>query len=442
MFTPYSLQGGTATLDPQLAGMNGQSRIPDLVGTSFPTTLSGVPVTNFPVGAATTVPTMYSPLGIGTMQPFAFPTAFSPYANLALNPMAAAIGNPIAGAIANPTAFASTVSPVAAAQTAAIYGSIPPVGLSQPFVNPYTFTSAFNPATVFGIPAIHPTAGLLSGLNPYLASAVNPLVGNPYLTQQILAQRSLLGAYSPFASQVPFGVPITGNPLVDASIASWTNPYACSPFGINPYLSPSGISPFGTTPYGSSILDGRSIYNPLAYGVNPLTATHPFVNPACTTPWGAGIDFRFPHAGSILGWNQFSAFNPISRIFNPFAGNFPSFGHPAFSTSPIHAAYAASVNPMALSAFSSMVDPFTASRFSPVLHPWAAHPFIQPFGTVNPWVSPYNVVNPIASAFNPMFAASNLLTGSPFTSPVGTWPVTGIPSGINPVSCVPTACCV
>lgn len=387
MFHPYSVQGGTATLDPQISGMNGQSRMPEI--NSYPQ--------NF--ATPTHVP------GYGTPIQYAHPTSYQhpAFVNPFVNYAPTAFGwNSIPSPMM--TGYPTTVNPYA--------GQFNPfVNPVNPFVNPMNCSNPFVPAYQPIVNTWNPYAATptFTGLNPLAccptpASFINPTFGcHPFMTTPFVNTPygiipNTINPWAHYSFRAPVtntpafcGSPttLTGIPAIDSTILS-----SCGTQGIYPNVAAqslstlasqtnpfaTGLNPFITSTLLNSTLQ-NSLCNPFTSSFNPLfhNTTNPFshlssvnflnsCNPifgglnSVNTPWNwsnVWNHFPTPNFGTGIGFNtgyngiNTGSFNPIATMAtatSPFGSiNNPFFsptniahGIPGFSTG--------AVNPMVASA--------------------------------------------------------------------------------------------
>lgn len=371
MFNPYGFQGGTATLDPQSQGTNGQTRIAEALNGQWP--VAGVaPVTGIPVGQPGYVPSNYPGFGVPS---FGQPT----FANVPFG----ANTTPFSG-------FANPQTPYGIPQSFGTpgYHPFPCPTTSFNFSTPYNYGTPFSCGTPvnYSMPFGCPTMPFVNNapVQPWAQPGINgqwptPFAGfNPFAT------------VNPYAMQNPFA---TVNPY--ASINPFTGVALPTPFGgfapMHPFFH-AGINPFGGIPTIHPIT-GQPIVNqpfsPIVNGVNTPASilNNPMAQSACGANPMAWTPFMNPQYGIHNAWGQptvnpwqnpfITGYNPINQVAPP-----PFFSSPVTPTG-----YA---NPLAASPFA--VNPLAAN-----LHG------VQPFVPGPMGVSPFS--NPL---FGNPFAASAL----------------------------------
>lgn len=351
MFQPFPNPGGTATADPQIAGLNGQSRVPEMFGNVIAGTIPGAAL---PYGG------------------FAFPPT-TPFAGHAFNPC---FGYPTIGTPAFPgaTPFVNVVPNVPTYHPYFATPNIVPPNFVTPFNtmptswnHPFAMTGGVTPFGVNPfIPTFCPTPSPFSW-NPFWATnpafvnwtgmttpaaTVSPFVGfTPNATPTTI--HPFAGTFQPNATPIPSAIgtppwtmgwnPCSFRPATGfygypygfhTGYPSGTNQPLSNPF--NGFPTPGfyplvGINPTGiTNPYGTT-------YEGLIAGL-----THPFYG---TMPWN-GVTWNTPnffsnpgspsaYFNTICATNPtvaYSTIHPITGAPNPFfsptqvAHGIPGFG--------------------------------------------------------------------------------------------------------------------
>src|ERR1043166_8826983 len=206
MYHPYSVQAGTATLDPQVSGMNGQSRMPEI--NTIPQNFAGVgQIPGYPTPVQYGYPTGYPTTPFATPFVNGIPTTMGFNCLPNTYPMTGAYPtvNPFVG-YANPfTPYVNNFNPYAVS-------NIIPNAYCNPFTPGYQpIVNTWNPY------AITPT---YAGLNPLTTAAccptpagfVNPTLGyHPFMTTPfvstpfgILPSSLIAGAHHSFRTGTPF----------------------------------------------------------------------------------------------------------------------------------------------------------------------------------------------------------------------------------------------
>ena len=416
MFNAYSYQGGTATLDPQTCGTNGQARTAEPTQAFNPAlgaaTYAGIPVgqpnpaayafQNFVPGQmpfSNGIPTAY---GIPTGIPAYQPTPFG-YAPTPVNPWV----QPGFGAYVNPYA---TMNPYNTFNPFINQTPNPFVGYPQ--TTPYNY--AVNPYT--GIPTQYPTNFVPTYGNvahPFFGATPTPFSPTPFvnpMTPFVNPASAFVNPMTPFMNPIPQFRPGVTTP----NFGAWVNPMT-SPFGtIHPIQQPG----FGT-PFFSNPVNFPGLTSPFTANVNPLVSGPspvmpfgivPFVNPLfANNPVGASID---PFTCSTI-LNQ-SMHNPIWGGWNP------------------------------ATPFINNLNPSLWSRFSPSpfgVSPLGGIPSLvsNPFVNTTPWnhlttsiptfgATPWNNWNP--TNWNPTNGFSPIPT-TPFVNNLSGW---NPAFGLNPIS--------
>lgn len=481
MFNPFGFQGGTATLDPQSPGMNGQTRIAEAMNGFAPNT-TGYPnyaaagfvqpnYANVPYGVNTTPFVNFAatqtaagiPQNIGTpgytpyVQPFPCPTTPVNYASpipagMPYNPYAAPVnfGTPF-GSPTNPFVNNFPVHPW-------IQAGIPVPHAFAGF-NPVGAFPAYGTNPFVGIPAATPFAGAWP-TNPFVQPGINPFCGIP--TIHPITGQPIVNPFSPIGGgfntpvwglnnpmATPYSVnPMALTPFVNPSIGfrnafgqpvvnPWSNPWLC---GINP-MTPGFYSPFFSSPVIPTGQFLPSVANPFA--VNPV-GVHPFgtlpqgIAPLGTHP--AGLPFVAGPLGGQFGNLPFGA--GIDPVTYNYLCNLACCNQPGSCFSPMgFGGYSplGNLNPIIAARMGLGINPWSSiGSFNPMAA-WSTQPTFGAFGgATNPWFG--GIQNPWTSGINPFFAA-NPLSNPFFTAWNNPIASIGYPNLLNPF-CGPTGCTI
>ncbi|MEK6642265.1 MAG: hypothetical protein AABZ08_00015 [Planctomycetota bacterium] len=410
MFHPYSVHGGTATLDPQMTGQNGQSRIPEMFN-GYPQNIAGsIPFNTIPTTPMTGFPT---------------PGAYAP--TLPVNPAAAyGYGVPQFVNPAIPTGYP--------------YGNPGYFNPMMPFAG-YNTIPTFNPTIPFGgygIPQTTYPTPFVNPMNPFM-NAYNPFA--PAFNQYVNPVNPFANLYSPY------------NPYATTPVNTIPTTIVNTPFG--PVCWPTNYQGFNPFTTGAAPFSFRGSLPSVPFSPTGWNPTTPF---ATTTPWNTGVE-------STLGWNNaYSTLNPqvqFNTVCNPLTG-IPTNGFNPAITGGAWNAFAPnslpygvrptfggfnSWNPLATN-FGTGYGPGT-SAFGAT--PWGglnshANPF-GAFGTPTSFSNPYigyptspanptmapTAINPFSGVTNPFFNPTNIAFGIP-----------GVNGQLNPTTgltnCGPVCC--
>lgn len=385
MFHPYSVQGGTATIDPQVSGMNGQSRMPEI--NTFPQNFTNVG--HIP--------------GYGSPMQFAHPTAYQHPAFV--NPFTGYAPTPFGWNCApSPmmTGYPTTVNPYATQYNPFVnpintFGTVNPYACFNPYASTYQpIVNTWNP---YGVtPAF-------SGLNPLACcptptSFVNPTFGcHPFMTTPFVATPygivpNPVNTWNPYSFRTPNtfnpafnginNTTLTGVPAIDSAILS----SCCTP-NIHTNIATQSLAtlahlnnPFttGLNPFVNSSLLNSCVTNPFTGSFNPL-----FYN--TTNPYN-----HLSTINHLNSCNPFTGYNNTPWNWSNVWNHFPTPG------------FGAGIG------FNTGLSGFNTATINPI----AAMATTTPFGSINnPFFSPTNVahgipgftpgmVNPVASACGPV----------------------------------------
>lgn len=309
MFQPYAFQGGTATLEGQAPGMNGQSRIPENNMGAIPTT--GIPGVNYGT------PTAFNPIG---QIPVQTTGVYNPsFGTIGVNPY-----------ICNaPTTFGiPSYYPTPIVNTPWGCNVNPFTGFAHtPYVNPFV-TAPINTfgmgVTGFGVPGYGTP-------NPFSFNApiTSPYAYNPYMNIPNSVYPSFAGVVPAFNPTISFnGFANAGVPFVNTIPHMFSSPAGLWGGQPNPFCFPGNFHntiPNWTTPFNTI---GATNFN----AVHPFFASNAgtpssYVNPTYNTfnnPW-------------LNNWNSYNGF-PVNG-FNPgvpFGAFNPAWNlAAAYGTSPV-----------------------------------------------------------------------------------------------------------
>jgi hypothetical protein len=415
MFHPYSVQPGTATLDPQVSGMNGQSRMPEI--NTIPQNFPGIgQIPGYPTPIQYGYPTGYPTTPFGTPVVNGLPTTMGLNCVPSTYPIAGAYPNvnpyvnPFVG-YANPfTPYVNNFNPYA-------LSNVIPNGYCNPFTPTYQpIVNTWNPY------AITPT---YAGLNPLTAAAccptpagfINPALGyHPFMTTPfvttpfgIFPSSLISGAHHSFRTGAPYIAPqptisniptLTGNPTIDSAIVAScctpnihtnfaaqtpvTLPNISNPFvgGINPFVATNPINALWPNTCTPTSIPHTGGFNPLFYNTNCMTDPYSQIrtNPSVfgglngwNNPWnGSNIWNHFQSPGSI--WNTGLGFNAgyhnvvHNAAINPIGAVATATGTPIGPIGPINNPFFNPTNiAHGIPGFSTnVVNPFGAGACGPV----------------------------------------------------------------------------
>lgn len=287
MFQPYGFQGGTATLEGQAPGMNGQSRIPENNVGAIPTT--GIPGVNYGT------PTAFNPIGqipvqtTGVYNPTFGTIGVNPY--VCNTPTTFGIPSYYPTPIVN-TPWGCNVNSFTG------YGQVPTV---NPFVTApiNTFGMGVNG---FGIPAFGTPNTF--GFNTPITS---PYAFNPYVNTPNWVSHPFSSVIPTFNQAIGFnGFTQAGFPYVNTIPHMFSSPVGLWGGQPNPFCFPNNLHntiPNLATPFNTFGAANFSTVNPF-FASNVGTPTS-FVNPSFNTvnnPW-------------LNNWNSYNGF-PVNA-FNP-----------------------------------------------------------------------------------------------------------------------------
>lgn len=435
MFNPYSIQGGTATLDPQVVGMNGQSRIPELFGGAIGNTIPvggmtvnpalipgqipgygcAIPQTGFVNNPyVQTIPQAWPTYGYnGVTNPV---TNFIPGAQQTIHPLAAFAQAMVPPAALYQPGYPSTIFGIPTFQ--------PALGFNPAFgVSPIqSFVPAFHPfntlPTAFTNPFLAQGAVQQSFVNPFTNGFANPLVNpvvNPYVNTYtggaaIASTFPFARAFNPVV-QNAFGIPSSfGLPSATPFATPFQAALTSTPF-VDPTTGLCNPVAGLTQPFVNPLSTGSIAQHPLAQSwVNPYT-NHPFVNPINTLGLNGYQNVLDPRTLAILGqqaWTQ-SLIHPIARLasgLNPVNSIWQNPALSGFQTNPYAISQLASqacYGPSCSWPTSFGYNPYSA--VTPYSNLYSGYnPFVtQPIQTVNPYVGAnYGSLN------HPLFNAASI----------------------------------
>lgn len=425
MFHPYSVNGGTATLDPQVTGQNGQSRIPEMFN-GYPQNITGsvpfntiptTPVTGYPTPTGYATPTTINPAYATPFGgvPFAAPTYCNPMMPFGIY-NAMPTYNPSWNLAFNP-AFNPTVP----------FGGypIPQTAYPTPFVNAFNpFVNPVNPF-VNGYNTVNPYVNGFNTVNPYVNgfNTVNPFVNgfspvNPLATMFNTTIPTPVNTIPTSIVNTPYGpvccpTPIQGfNPVT--GVSPFRGGFPTGGFGNFPY--PTGgltTTPFGTTtPWNTGCEGTIGWNNPLAT-LNPLTAWQTGLNPfgGVTTPWNT-IPTNFNTYGIRTTFGGYNTLNPFATGLNTTLG---------FGTSPINTTPWGGVN--------GWVNPFGGfGGYGSFSNSLFGYPTTTPNGALAA-----TTINPLSGVTNPFFNPTNIAFGIPGVNGLVN-PTTGL-TNCGPICC-------
>lgn len=393
MFNPYSFQGGTATLDPQICGTNGHARIPEAAAAFNPAmaaTMTGIPVgqpssvgygyqSYIPsqIPFANYAPTSYGiPAGVPAFQPTPFgyaPTHFNPWFPVNMNPIAQSFNNP--------------------------YATINPYAGFNPFIN-QTINPFTGCPTTFPMNTVNPYTGIPTMFPTNYAPSFNPMA------------QSFYGSIPTPFSPVPFASPFNAvRPGISMpTIGAWPTPFS-TPFNmVSPFQQPGFVNPFFSNPVNFQGL--TSPFAQVAASVNPLAGV-----PSAFSPLGVA-----PAANQLLLAQLLAAgVDPItcSVIANQ------SIVNPAFGLSPLGALpFTSNVNPWITSRLGLNTFGGINSLQNPILSN-----ILNPYNAISPWNTLNNVCAPFGCTPTNLWNTVNSFGSTPMMSPFSN----GL-SGFNPLS--------
>jgi hypothetical protein len=359
MFQTFPNQGGTATADPQVAGLNGQSRVPEMFGNVIAGTMPGVALP-------------YNGYAFNPVTPFGGP-AFHPY-----------FGSPTIG---TPTPFG----------TNPFVSFVPQVPTYNPYLAATNFATPFQTLPTYWN-------------NPYATGGcVTPYGINPFVTTY---------GGCPTPSPLAFNPFWTTNP----AFVNWTGLVNPTPT-VNPFVGTPNVIPTPVNPFVTGFNPIATTINPLATPNQPFATINPFTGTLnWTTGWNPG-SFRgvsgfngFPHGfnnGYSYGttqpfWNTIGGFPTTGFNPNPSIGFHPT-GIPNTFGTPYEGLISGLANPFCGTTPWNGVSWNTPSFFSMPGHP---NTFIHTTCGPNPTVA-YTGIHPITGAPNPFFSPTQVAHGIP-----------------------------